>query len=95
MRTEAARDVPEQVPMLDEFTNRVRAATAHASLILDRVTSLGDRAFGVRPETVTASDEAVAISREGAVDRAFLALTDLDAVLSRLEHAENRVHGLA
>lgn len=95
MRTETARDVPEQVPMLDEFTNRIRSATAHASLILDRVTSLGDRAFGVQLETGTASDEAVGISREGAVDRVFCALCDLDRTLAALEHAENRIHGLA
>lgn len=85
---------PEPVAMLDEFTNRVRAATAHASLILDRVTSLGDRAFGVQPEAGEASDKA-GISQEGAVDRVFLALADLDAVLARLEHAENRIDGLA
>lgn len=85
---------PEPVAMLDEFTNRVRAATAHASLVLDRLSTLGNRAFGTQPEAAGGS-EAVGISREGAVDRAFLALNDLDAVLSRLEGAEDRVHGLA
>ena len=94
MRTEAARDVPEQVPMLDEFASRVRNATAYASLILDRLSGVGDRAFGPQLE-VGSAGEKVGISQDGAVDRVFCALADLDATLARLEHAENRIHGLA
>lgn len=88
------RAVPEQVPMLDEFTSRVRNATAHASLILDRLSGVGDRAFGPQPEAGSTAEKA-SISQEGAVDRVFCALGDLDAVLAWLEHAENRIHGLA
>lgn len=94
MRTEAARDVPEQVRMLDEFASRVRNATAHAELILDRLSGVGDRAFGTQPEVEPACEKA-GISQEGAVDRVFCALFDLDRTLAALEHAENRIHGLA
>ena len=89
-----AQDVTEQVPMLDEIANRINQASNHASLILDRVTSLGDRAFGSQPEAGEAADK-VGISQEGAVDRVFCALNNLDRTLSALEYAENRVHGLA
>ena len=89
-----AQDVPEQVPMLDEIANRINQASNHASLILDRVTSLGDRAFGSQPEAGSTAEKA-GISQEGAVDRVFLALAELDRILCALEHAENRVHGLA
>lgn len=92
----AARNqaVPQQVPMLDEFTNRIRSATVQAGLILERTTCLGDRAFGSQPEPGSTGEKA-GISQEGAVDRVFCALSDLDAVLARLEHAENRIDGLA
>lgn len=94
MRTEAVRDVPEQVPMLDEFASRIHGATAHAALILDRLSGVGDRAFGTQPEASSTGEKA-GISQEGAVDRVFCALSDLDRTLAALEHAENRVHGLA
>ena len=89
-----AQDVPEQMPMLDEIANRINQACNHAALILDRLSSLGDRAFGSQPEAGEAADK-VGISQEGAVDRVFLALGNLDRILCALEHAENRVHGLA
>ena len=41
-----AQDVPEQVPMLDEIANRINNSAVHASLVLDRLSSLGNRAFG-------------------------------------------------
>jgi hypothetical protein len=93
-QTAELRDVPEQVSMLDEFASRVRNANVHASLILARLSGVGDRAFGPQPEAGP-TDEKVGISQEGAVDRVFCALGDLDATLARLEHAENRIHGLA
>lgn len=89
-----AQEVPEQVPMLDEIANRINNSAVHASLVLDRLSSLGNRAFGSQPEAGEASDK-VGISQEGAVDRVFLALGNLDRILCALEHAENRVHGLA
>lgn len=95
MRTKAARDVPEQVPMLDEIANRINNSAVHASLVLDRLSSLGNRAFGPQPEAGEASDEKAGICQDGAVDRVFLALGNLDRILCALEHAENRVHGLA
>lgn len=91
---ERLRSTAQEVPMLDEIANRINQASNHASLILDLVTSLGDRAFGAQPEAGEASDK-VDISQEGAVDRVFCALSDLDRILAALEHAENRIHGLA
>lgn len=96
MRQTAERltSTAQEVPMLDEIANRINQASNHASLILKWMTSLGDRAFGVQPEAGEAPDK-VDISQEGAVDRVFCALNNLDRILCALEHAENRVHGLA
>lgn len=88
------RTLPEQVPMLDEIVNHINNSAVHASLVLDRLSSLGNRAFGSQPDVGEAADK-VGISQEGAVGRVFLALGNLDRILAALEHAENRVHGLA
>lgn len=93
-----ARDITAaayQGSSLDEITNRIRNANTQASIVLERLSHLGDQAFGVLPEPVSTSEKVDMISCGGAVDRIFNALGELDHLLSQLETAENRVHGLA
>lgn len=80
--------------ILDEFERRIRSSISHAYTTLDQLTQLGDRAFGEEPENGSTGDK-IEVSPQGAVDRVFYALTDLDNMLCRLEHAGNRLHELA
>ncbi len=84
---------PEQIPMLDEFVNRIKASNVQASFLFARMRTLGDRAFGPQPET--AVSEKLDIDPACAVDRVFLALNELDILLARLESTQNRIDGLA
>lgn len=80
--------------ILDEFERRIRISISYGYTTLDQLTQLGDRAFGKEPETGS-TDDKLPVSPQGAVDRVLCALTDLDNMLCRLEHAGNRLHELA
>jgi hypothetical protein len=81
--------------LLDEIVNRIHTATMRTSMLIDQVASLGERTFGPEMEVATEAQDKVKVCREGAVDRVFIGLGELDNFLSRLEAAQSRVNGIA
>lgn len=77
---------------LDEIINRVQSATSHALTIFERLSDVGDRAFGAEPGC---KENNVSEVSESAVGRVHVALSQLENILVRLEFAENRIHRIA
>jgi len=84
----------EPRPMIAEISQRVRNASLHAQLILDRLSGVGDRLFGPQPEAGESCASGIA-EQPADMDVLFIELGRLDRTLAALEHAENRIHSLA
>lgn len=77
---------------LDEIADHILNAASRVGTVLNRISRLGDRAYGTQPECNEADER-----REPscAVERVFTCLDDLQSVLTRLESAQSRIDGIA
>lgn len=89
-------NVNRPASVIDQATSRINFLTPDAARILERLRSLGDRAFG--PEPVTKENEnetSVQAGPRGSVEGLSRAIDTLAGILGQIEEAEKRLSTLA